>query len=63
MNMWQTMDSAPKDGTKILVFCRKGPYEGIHIDYWDEEHDGGVWMHTSSFNPAIAWHQLPNPPE
>jgi hypothetical protein len=61
--MWRSMDSAPKDGTKILVFCREGPYPGIHIDYWDKKHDRGAWMGTPASNPPIAWHKLPDPPE
>ena len=65
---WRTIDSAPKDGTSILLFC---PGEGgINVGHWSESlwvDQGGAWIiyearsDTIVLNPS-HWQSLPPPP-
>ncbi len=69
---WETMESAPKDGTPILVYGR--PYGEIHGSFADLQSavaasTGGPWnvMATDAYcvtiDDPIAWRPLPSPPE
>jgi len=66
-NEWRTIDSAPKDGTPILVCCRSG-------DITIAMHSDGAWAYCSSlgydlenymgmwYEEATHWMPLPSPP-
>ncbi len=63
---WQTMDSAPKDGTRILVLTKYGPFTG----HWAEDVEGmdGSWFvhgitEAVQQSEATHWLPLPTPPE
>lgn len=58
---WRGIDSAPKDGTDILVYCRDTGEQ--FAAYW-----AGAWVYaiTRSDQRIVCeptdWHPLPNPP-
>lgn len=66
MDTWRNIDTAPKDGTSILVGC--GPY--IAVAFWDEE--GAYWALDDGhdYRPALRrelaqpthWMPTPMPP-
>lgn len=71
MSEWQPIETAPKDGTKILVACA---YGGVEISEWCElerfhwEHvDGNLWRKVEE-EPSCFWnsnhptHWMPLPP-
>jgi len=77
-NEWQTIDTAPKDGTKVILFgsCnwdadtpgRNDPV--VIVGFWEDYGGfecGGGWT-TLTFNPysddckATHWMPLPEPP-
>ncbi len=60
---WQPIESAPKDGTRLLVFS---PVDGVVSSHWE----GGVWQGLPWRSPRNAakaapthWMPLPSPPE
>jgi hypothetical protein len=66
---WRTMESAPKDGTEVLVFAKDKPRPG----YWDDctyaKKPKPYWHYTSAWgindmrtNPPTHWQPLPTPP-
>lgn len=71
---WQPADTAPKDGTRILVFCLHG---GIEISewfelWWDKYEEAGDGMFRKervlsadgwNSNAFSHWMPLPKPPE
>lgn len=72
---WKTIDSAPRDGTSILVYSSIGnpvTMEGVVIaEFWEHQQidDGNEWwsvshdgLGTTCFNPT-HWMQLPEPPK
>lgn len=66
---WLPIDTAPKDGTRVLLFVE--PYEYHEpfrdsadwrdIGHWTEHNRGG-WVHHVPGNPT-HWQPAPNPPE
>ena len=73
---WQLIDTAPKDGTAILLWDGRAMYVGVHASFnWDyldpaDKNDGYEWMATvcspyADFRPALVpthWRPLPPPP-
>lgn len=71
MTEWQPIETAPKDGTRILAWQPEGQWKSrrllrgarAEIVYWhrpaNPEH-GGFWV--PSFRPT-HWMPLPAPPE
>ena len=69
---WQPIETAPKDGTRILVYAAKLGHDirpsrhGLHVDFW---HDKDIfnfegWGHFNpQYFPATHWHPLPPNPE
>lgn len=65
MSEWQSIETAPKDGTAILVI-RDDEHESHEVVYYEEDINGFVWCGETQ-----AWHQdrfthwmpLPPPPE
>jgi hypothetical protein len=65
---WQTIDSAPKDGTRILVVCKQSTYANEPaIAYWDslakEFLDDSGDIVFEAFAPPLYWQPLPEPPK
>lgn len=68
---WQPIETAPKDGTRILAFMvdraeiRKGfppaELDGIDVIYWSTIHNGGWVSHR--FGSPTHWMPLPEPPK
>lgn len=60
---WQPIDSAPKDGSGVLVYDEGA----IFLAWWDDEQGG--WIDTAAMvsrpcEPSPShWHALPAPPE
>jgi len=68
---WQPIETAPKDGTRVLLFHDGGPSEDpcMLVGLWDEtrpeKHYGTKWACEwySAFNVyPICWMPLPPPP-
>lgn len=66
MGDWQPIETAPKDGTRILAFSAKAP-GGPRIDltWWRNVKENG-YVGWGEFNetywPATHWMPLPVPP-
>lgn len=69
--MWQTLESAPKDGSRILV-CWARPGEETHYElvFWNEYRDAwsasdGGWGSDRwrADDAPTHWMPLPEPPE
>jgi len=69
---WQSMDSAPKDGTHILIWfvhdmhkyvkeTRNEDWNAVHEAHWIE-HNGGGWTWYGLLGAATKWMPLPPPP-
>jgi hypothetical protein len=67
---WQPIETAPKDGEKVLVgrFKRGCPWNGrIAVDWYRRPGDNAGFIGWGRFNPqnwpATHWMPLPSPPE
>lgn len=66
MSEWKTIDSAPKDGTHILLApSMEGDRHGSREGFWTEMY-GGVWYmssvgHLNGFWRPTHWMPLPEP--
>lgn len=69
---WQPIDTAPKDGTRVLLgrFTgnKKARREGFRaIDWYRQPKDGAGYVGFGSFNPEhwppTHWKPLPEPPK
>lgn len=61
---WQPIETAPKDGTDVIVYRPK--FDGTYIpqvgmDWWSERL-GGVWAKSRKDVPPTHWMALPKPP-
>ncbi len=52
---WQTIETAPKDGTRILIFC--GSHACTFVGQWIK----GQWV-GARYNTPTHWMPLPEPP-
>ena len=68
---WQPIETAPKDGTRILVFTGphplvKGGQSRVSIAHWGfvyDSEDGWVRDNIGTFEePVLFWQPLPTPP-
>lgn len=61
--LWQPIDTAPRDGTRVLVFAPPSgseyPAMVQRVDWW---RDGGWWQMRPG-HPYTHWRPLPTPPE
>jgi hypothetical protein len=60
---WISVDSAPKDGTKIIGYDPNT--EEIYIVWWNRHMGYGCWNYSGNqYIPKIShWQKLPNPPK
>lgn len=61
MNDWKTIDSAPKDGTHVLLYGRGYIITG-HYDDSPQIGNYPNWRWGLTFNPT-HWMPLPKPPK
>lgn len=67
VSVWQPIASAPKDGTRIIVYRPR--FDGDYIpqigcDYWmQSKWISGAWAHSNSDCPPTHWVPLPEPPK
>lgn len=57
---WQPIETAPKDGTEILL-CSAVIHD-IGLCYWHEGMDGWTWGAGNYFRNPLHWMPLPEPP-
>lgn len=69
MSKWQPIETAPKDGTPVLLgrFAPGCLLDGrVSVDKWSLPEDGRGWIGFGKFNPeywpATHWMPLPPPP-
>lgn len=63
---WQPIETAPKDGTKILLGCPASRgYSGVvEKCYWHKWDNGkGKWWDWVTPDKPTHWMPLPTPPE
>jgi len=75
---WQPIETAPKDGTKILVFCKPdeiftatwGKWTDAHFNDWKATEcwcvydcEDAFYSHLLSGDRVKYWHPLPEPPK
>lgn len=63
-NDWQPIETAPKDGSLILIYAKRGQAIGFWDDCWKidlefVEWEGAAW--GTIYNPT-HWMPLPEPP-
>lgn len=67
MSEWKAIDTAPKDGTEVLV--SEGRDLPMYVAYWDDEVerwiDPGMSPHADAQfeNAPTHWMPLPEPPK
>lgn len=62
--MWMPIETAPKDGSFILVFTQKDFPDFQSI--WVAQHEDGIWwVHGRECTPSepTHWQPLPEPPK
>lgn len=60
---WQPIETAPKDGSQILLYGRVDSDRAFrHIGFWSERWNDWLDM-TMSFSVPTHWMPLPAPPE
>lgn len=59
MSEWQPIETAPKDGTPILV-ADSGPY--AFVVEWNNKHRAWLGADRSAWEPT-HWMPLPEPPK
>jgi hypothetical protein len=62
---WQPIETAPKDGERILV---ARPFATINAnmvgeDYWADRLQGGCWARSTPMAQPTHWMPLPEPPK
>jgi hypothetical protein len=59
---WQPIDSAPKDGTRILIYeAEQGEPGTVRVSCWRNDTIPAGW--TGGEHPPTHWLPLPPPPE
>lgn len=70
---WQDISTAPKDGTRVILYQpdgqwrRRGPHRGAEVatGYWHQPGNpeaDGFWVAGGAFRPT-HWMPLPAPPD
>ncbi len=64
---WRTIESAPKDGTEILLHYKEylGSVDFVVSGHWDEgkSPEESTWQHSYGWGDADNWMPLPEPPK
>lgn len=61
MNNWQSINTAPKDGTHILCYLPYG--QSLMIEtWWHVDERNGLWFHEDGEVCPTHWMPLPKPP-
>ncbi len=61
MNEWQPIETAPKDGTHILGWCKR--YGAIEVWWFQDMHYYAGWMDSGDSEPEPShWMPLPTLP-
>jgi hypothetical protein len=58
---WRGMESAPRDGTPVLVFSPGGPEPHINVAHWAIDAACGDWWWLDA--APTHWMPLPEPPK
>lgn len=65
---WQLIETAPRDGTSILLWDGRSVFEGGWFDSWYGDESGACWMAANldeEYGAAVFpthWQPLPPPP-
>ena len=62
---WKPIETAPRDGTSILVFTDRGVFEATFVSYWEfavANYHGCLCCSGRGDNPT-HWMPLPEPPK
>ena len=67
MNKWQPIETAPKDGTEILILCREG---NMFVARWSYSGCYEYWVSNACADDCYGaddcdvshWMKLPEPP-
>ena len=61
---WRPIETAPKDGTRMLVYRPSGRYNLtlVGVDLRDNHYDG-TWWHSRQDEQPTHWQPMPQPPE
>jgi hypothetical protein len=57
---WQPIESAPKDGTPVLLGSKRGDLWPMRVRAWSKLYDG--WRGGGTSCEATHWRPLPAPP-
>jgi hypothetical protein len=66
--MWQPIETAPKDGARVLLYGRVQEGFGSRVARWQETERGSVWLVQDTDMAIIHvpepthWQPLPEPP-
>lgn len=72
MSMWQPIETAPKDGTKVYLHIpgRREPFLSSYADYWDcwlnRYGNGPEYQHSVpgyKYVEPTHWFPMPEPPK
>lgn len=61
---WQPIDTAPKDGARVIVYCDRGARIRI-MKYWQPSNPDtpGFWIDGTGSATPTHWMPLPEPPK
>jgi len=62
---WQPIDSAPKDGTDVLIYHQSRTSDSIIViaQWTDDGMDSYHWCDAVAIYEPTHWQPLPDPPE
>jgi Protein of unknown function (DUF551) len=61
MTEWRTIDSAPRDGTRVLIY-KRGFAEDIFVAWYSTTWEGWHAAYAINFVEPTHWMPLPEPP-
>jgi hypothetical protein len=65
MSTWRAIETAPKDGTEVLLYCEKSRVK-ITGGYWDDHPRCRCWIaggYSQKWHPPEWWMPLPEAPK